>query len=251
MVLTYVRIGPPYYDKIEHLIQNSDFFRSLNDMSPDDRTTAITAKHGVLSKDGDDYSINFDSNDSKRDKALECLFNIMTTDGNSTIAFLNEGHTSCFINYGRYSEQHFSNYDILEEVNTLLDEFKVSDVIRERYHAWFPYFSTLEYEKAPHGNANQKGVFSTTEYDKTYKRSVEVQYSGWELLKKQKLSEGERCKQCRHYNPWCAPLASQLICRCRYYRNDWYKRTEDNPYFDDDNYQQREHDYNDALRRQD
>ena len=128
----------------------------------------------------------------------------------------------------------------------LLDEFDVAEVVRNSYQSFFPYYSSLEYEASPSGNANNRCYLTRDVIDGN------MQYhTGWELYQQQTVfKEGIKCSQCHYFNPWAAPLNETIVCRCVYYRTDLHVRSSSNPYFHEDNRRQREHDYEDEARRQ-
>ena len=231
---------------IESLKRYSSFFREL--VIDESNTNNLNGGKLVEINDNGCFKISYCSLNEKRDCAIKYLFNVITTDDDKLVIFDNSDYCSVRT-FGSFTkEDRFTNYGILIEMHELLDEFGIDDVVKERFHKWFPYFSSLSYEKAPHGNANRCYYHNT--YSKNGKL-IEERLSGWEVLKKQLNKEGERCQTCFQYNPWIAPLNTDedSICSCLYYRNDMYERQSSNPYFDEDNWRQREADMEDENRR--
>lgn len=230
-----IRVSGSPYD-FTKLRRYSSFFREFNPnnlVRNGDQEIELD-----VSTDGNYYEVIIDEPRrgrvsytlSLRFCAMQELFNVLVTPDDTPPAF----NTAV-------------PYDTAAAMHPLLDEFGVDRVVQDRYHCFFPYFSSLSCQAAPHGNADRPYLRTRKLVDG---RLVEKNYTGWEMVRRQLVLEGRNCSECGSFNPWIAPLNASSICTCSYYRNDEYKRSWTNPYFHDDNLWQRNNDDDDAARRQ-
>jgi len=138
-----------------------------------------------------------------------------------------------------YVERGTMNYICLNNIyciSKILKDWKASDKLKKCFEDKFPYIIYSYWE-------NPKTIIL---FDQN------KSYTHWQVLCKAREKEKKYCKYCHLNVPWLRTLDSidSEVCSCYLYYTDSLDRTDQNPYFDEDHADQREHDNNDALRRQ-
>ena len=174
----------------------------------------------------DDHLV-IDTPNQYYDMAIRCLFQLMSTPNDEHL----RNWSSC-------------RYDVYPMIEPLLEKFNVDLVVRDRYHAIFPFLRQFKHR----GNANFKFYSETSAEGKT------TRWTGLNLLWRQMYREdGLTCKKCYKSHRWRAPLNKDdsAICKCSCWRTDEYVLSYTNPYYHEENSSQRRRDNEDALRRSD
>lgn len=150
---------------------------------------------------------------------------------------LTERGISTILDYVQNHSQNilYKDADVMKSIPKILKDWKASDKLFNCFHTIFPY----------------NGIFSYCDPEKIEMVINGKNYSHWKLLQKSRIKEGKKCHICYKMVPWLIKPDTKSICSCDMYYNDFLERTPNNPYFDDDNWAQREHDREDAFRRQD